>query len=279
VLGQTYPNRRYLMAATSLGMINDGVPNPLDYPANGTIFDRLDKIGVSWVDYYSAIGGFLPTPTVGLFPKLLEHTSKIKKIGQFFDDVKAGTLPGFCIVEPDYESSSEETPQNIAAGENFAYSVIHAVIHGPAWRNTLLIWTFDEHGGYYDHVVPPAAPAPDNIPPDAPGGDVYNGFHQYGFRVPCAIVSPWARRDYVSHHVFDHASICALVEAKWNLPAMTHRDAKANNMLDMLDLTKPHFLVPPTLAKPLLATNPVSALACNTSGPGTIPPPGSVTPG
>jgi phospholipase C len=279
LLGQTFPNRRYLMAATSLGMINDGVPDPLDYPANGTIFDKLDKIGVSWVDYYSALDSFLPTPTVGLFPKLLEHTSKIKKIEHFFDDVKAGTLPGFCIVEPDYDSTSEETPQNIAAGENFAYSVIHAVIHGPAWRNTLLIWTFDEHGGYYDHVVPPRAVAPDNIPPDAPGGDVYTGFTQYGFRVPCAIVSPWARPDYVSHHVFDHSSICALVEAKWNLPAMTHRDAQANNMLDMLDLTKPSFLVPPTLAKPLLATHPTSALACNTSGPGTIPPPDSVTPG
>jgi phospholipase C len=75
----------------------------------------------------------------------------------------------------------------------------------------------------------------------------------------------------------DHTSICALAEAKWNLPAMTYRDANARNMLDMLDLRRPHFLRPPKLAQPLLDTDP-SALACNTSGPGTIPPPGSVSP-
>jgi phospholipase C len=279
VLGQTFPNRRYLLAATSLGMINDTVPNPFDYPANGTIFDKLDRVGVSWADYYSPLDGFLPTPTVGLFPKLLLHVGNIKPIGDFFDHAKAGTLPGFCIVEPNYESNSEEEPQNIAVGENFAYSVIDAVIHGPAWRSTLLIWTFDEHGGYYDHVVPPRALAPDDIGPDTDGAKPYTGFTQYGFRVPCAIVSPWARADYVSHKVFDHSSICALVEAKWNLPAMTHRDANANNMLDMLDLTAPAFLAPPKLARPLLATHPKSALACNVTGPGTIPPPGSVTPG
>ena len=82
----------------------------------------------------------------------------------------------------------------------------------------------------------------------------------------------------MSHRVFDHTSICALVEHKWNLPALTYRDANANAMLDMLDLRRPAFLTPPVLAQPLLATDP-SALACNVSGPGTIPPPGSVTPG
>jgi phospholipase C len=278
LLGQTFPNRRYVMAATSLGMVNDGVPDPFDYPANGTIFDKLDQAGVSWTDYYSPLEGFLPTPMVGLFPKLLEHVDNIKRIEDFFDDAKAGTLPGFCVVEPNYASNSEEDPQNIAAGENFAYSVIHAVIHGPAWPSTLLIWTYDEHGGYYDHVVPPRAVAPDDIPPDTDGGPTYTGFTQYGFRVPCAIISPWARPRYVSHEVFDHSSICALVEAKWNLPAMTHRDANARNMLDMLDFTEPAFLDPPKLAQPLLATHPTSALACDTTGPGTIPPPGSVTP-
>ena len=120
--------------------------------------------------------------------------------------------------------------------------------------------------------------APDNIPPAVPAGEsAYNGFAQYGFRVPCAFISPWARPRYVSHQVFDHSSICALVEAKWNLPAMTYRDANANNMLDMLDLRRPAFLTPPPLAQPLLNVDP-GALACNTSGPGTIPPPGSVTP-
>jgi phospholipase C len=196
----------------------------------------------------------------------------------FFADAAAGTLPAVCLVEPNYGTSSEENPQNIASGEQFSAQVVNAVMSGPAWAKTLLIWTYDEHGGYYDHVPLPPALAPDDIPPAVTAGvSAYNGFAQYGFRVPCVVVSPWARPRHVSHRTFDHTSICALVEAKWNLPTMTYRDANANNMLDMLDLRYPAFLRPPGLAQPLVDTDP-NALACNTSGPGTIPPPGSVSP-
>ena len=148
-------------------------------------------------------------------------------------------------------------------------------MQGPGWKNTLLIWTFDEHGGYYDHVVPPPAIAPDSIQPH--GSPAYTGFRQYGFRMPCAVISPWARPQYVSHQVFDLTSICALVEAKWNLPAMTCRDANARNMLDMLHLSRPSFQRPPRRARPLLDTDP-GALACSTTGPGINPPPGSISP-
>jgi phospholipase C len=274
VLGQTYPNRRYLISATSLGQINDTLPALTDYPPNGTIFDKLDAAGVSWRDYYTDLA------TVELYPALYERNlnTKVVPVTNFFTDAAAGTLPGYCLVEPNYSTQSEENPQNIAQGEQFAASVINAVMSGPAWENTLLIWTYDEHGGYYDHVPPPPALAPDDIPPMLTDGLLpYNGFAQYGFRVPCAVVSAWSRPQYVSHRVMDHTSICALVEAKWNLPAMTYRDANARNMLDLLDLRRPAFLNPPLLAQPLLVTNP-SALACNTSGPGTIPPPGSVSP-
>ena len=276
VLGQTFPNRRYLIAATSMGMINDGVPDPAQYPANGTIFDHLHSAGVSMADYFTRYDSVLPTGTMELYPELLiRHPGAIKDTDDFFAAAKNGTLPGFSIVEPNYSKNSEEEPQNIAEGEQFAATVIDAVMSGPAWESTLLIWTYDEHGGYYDHVDPPTAPAPDNIGPDT-SGPKYTGFKQYGFRVPCVLVSPWGRADFISHAVYDHTSILALVEHKWNLPAMTHRDAQAHNMLDMLDLSSPAFKTPPKLARPLLDTDP-SALACNTSGPGTIPPAGSVS--
>jgi len=278
VLGQTFPNRRYLISATSLGMINDTIPSFDAYPPNGTIFDRLDRVGITWRDYCSTLGTVLSTTE--LYPELYARNVGRKVVGvdQFFDDAAAGRLPGFAIVEPNYLLGSEEDPQNIAVGEHFAAKVINAVIHGPAWDRTLLIWTYDEHGGYYDHVPPPAAIAPDNIPPDTPPGvQAFNGFAQYGFRVPCAVVSPWARPGYVSHQIFDHASICALVEAKWNLPAMTYRDANANAMLDMLDLRQPAFLQAPALAQPVLDADPLTALACEITGPGSIPPAGSVS--
>jgi phospholipase C len=278
VLGPTFPNRRYLISATSLGMINDSVPSFIAYPPNGTIFDRLDDAGITWRDYCSTLGTVISTTE--LYPELYARNvgTKVVGIDQFFDDAAAGKLPGFSLVEPNYLLGSEEDPQNIAVGEHFAAKVINAVIDGPGWERTLLIWNYDEHGGYYDHVPPPAAIPPDNIPPDSSAGEpAYDGFARYGFRVPCAIVSPWARPGYVSHEIFDHSSVCALVEAKWNLPAMTYRDANANAMLDMLDLQQPAFRTAPTLAQPFLNADPLKALACEITGPGTIPPPGSVS--
>jgi phospholipase C len=273
VLGQTYPNRRYLLAATSIGQIDDTLPNVTDYPANGTIFDQLDAHKITWKDYYTTL------PSVELYPKLYLNNkgTKVVPIADFFTDAAAGKLPGYCLVEPDYGTQSEEDPQNIAVGEAFAAKVVNAVMSGPGWGKTLLIWTYDEHGGYYDHVPPPAAVPPDSIGPAA-GGSVsaYDGFGRYGFRVPFAIVSPWARRDYVSHVTRDHTSILKLVETKWNLPALTFRDASQIAPLDMLDLRHPSFREPPRLAEPLLTTTP-AAMACSTKGPGTIPPPGSVT--
>jgi phospholipase C len=275
VLGQTFPNRRYLMAATSLGMVNDVITELDVYPKHGTIFDRLDHAKISWKNYYSTLSS-----TALFLPLFLKNSGKkVVNIKHFFADAAAGKLPSFSLVDPGFEKMSEENPQNVAAGEQFAAKVINAVMSGPGWAHTLLIWTYDEHGGYYDHVRPPKAIAPDTIAPKVPKGQSkYEGFHRYGFRVPFAIVSPWARPNYVSHQVFDHTSICKLVEAKWNLPAMTFRDANANVMLDMLDFSKPAFATPPKLAEPLLTTHPFKAARCDKQGPGTIPPPGSVTP-
>jgi phospholipase C len=278
ILGPTFPNRRYLISATSLGMIDDTVPSFIAYPPNGTIFNKLEDAGITWKDYCSTLGTVISTTE--LYPELYARNVGTNVIGieHFFDDAAAGRLPGFSLVEPNYLLGSEEDPQNIAVGEHFAARVINAVIDGPGWDRTLLIWNYDEHGGYYDSVPPPAAIPPDAIPPDTPPGvPAYNGFAQYGFRVPCAVISPWARPNYVSHEIFDHTSVCALVEAKWNLPAMTYRDANANAMLDMLDLQQPAFLAPPALAPPLLSAHPLDALECEVTGPGTIPPAGSVS--
>jgi phospholipase C len=273
VLGQTYPNRRYLLAATSIGQIDDTVPLLTDYPANGTIFDQFDAHKITWMNYYSS------TSSLELFPPLYVKSlaaGKVVKVGDFFTAAAAGTLPNYCLVEPDYSNQSEENPQNIAVGEEFAAQVVNAVINGPAWDKTALLLTYDEHGGYYDHVPPSAAIPPDSIPPIVvPGENAFDGFARYGFRVPFALVSPWARPRFVSHQVYDHTSILKLAETKWNLPALTYRDANAAAMLDMLDLRRPS-LPSPRLAQPLAVTD-SSALSCSTTGPGTIPPPGSIT--
>ena len=162
------------------------------------------------------------------------------------------------------------------AGDPFLAQVVNALMASPLWAKVLFIWTYDEHGGYFDHVAPPAAVVPDGIapdikvPPDQPGG-----YDRYGFRVPMGMVSPYAKPDYVSHVVSDHTSVLKLVETKWNLPALTERDAAASNLLDMIDLkAPPAFLDPPTLPK---AADPSLRAQCTVSGAGTIPPPSALT--
>jgi phospholipase C len=270
-LGQTYPNRRFLMAGTAYGDVSTTPPYILaPEPANGTIFEQLNAHQVTWRNYYTDL------PTVGLFKSVLNgNPDKLAPIAQYFTDAAAGSLPNVCLVEPNFSHESEEDPQNIQLGEDFSSRVVNAAMHGPGWDKTVLIWNYDEGGGYYDHVPPPRAIKPDDIPPtiqvppDAPAG-----YDRYGFRVPAVIVSPFARRDYVSHVVHDHTSILKLIQTKWNLPALTFRDANADNLLDSLDLKAKPFQNPPKLAAPGLTANPS---ACTPGQPGVVPPPSAIT--
>jgi phospholipase C len=279
MLGQTDPNRRFLIAGTAAGMTDDSGVSDLAYvtPGNGTIFDTLGAYNISWLDYAA---NFPLGATAELYP-YDDATNLLTKqtLDQFFTDAAAGNLPSVCIVDPDYGSQSQENPQDIVVGEKLLAQVVNAVGSSPKWANTLLIINYDEHGGYYDHVPPPAALAPDLIPPLVqPTQETYEGYQRYGFRVPSVVVSPYAKRNYVSHMVYDHTSILALIERKWNLPALTYRDANANDLTDFLDLDAMAAGVPtfPTLP-PLPASGDSTATElCLSSGAGVIPPPGSI---
>src|SRR5947209_8088452 len=208
-------------------------------------------------------------------PAAVNHTP----IESCLTDAAAGTRPSFSLLAPDYGNQSQETPQNIVVGESFLARVVHAIGSSPLWRKTLFILTYVEHGGYYDHVPPPAALAPDAIPPAVrPGESLYDGFARYGFRVPSVIVGPYAKPGHVSHTVYDHTSILAFLERKWNLPALTFRDANANDLTDFLDLSALAAGTPTFPELPPLAASGENArtLACLRNGPGTVPPPGSV---
>jgi phospholipase C len=261
-LGKTFPNRRFLLAGTASGHIVNDLQF-LPEPPNGTILQLLSKHGISWRDYYTNL------PTAGLFPSAVAgNGDKLVRVDQFFDDAARGALPAFCLVEPNFFTQSEENPQDIRQGEAFAARVINAAMHGPAWPKTLVIWCYDEHGGYYDHVPPPRAVPPDSIAPQLAATDPPGAYDRYGFRVPAVVVSPRARKHHVSHTIYDHTSILKLVETKWNLPALTARDAHANDLLDCLDLEgHPAFLHPPRLAAPALDA---SSAACAPITPESI---------
>jgi phospholipase C len=253
VLGQTDPNRRFLWTAASSGYVNDDPAMYSVFPANGSIFDRLDQHGISWADYYFPTSG----PSIALVKGIItpERSAKnLFQIDQFFTDAASGHLRSYTFLEPQYGKGDEENPQDIQVGEEFIAKVVKAVMHSPQWDKTVLFINYDEHGGYYDHVPPPRAIAPDSTPvvtsPDDEAGGVPlvpGGFNRFGFRVPLFVISPWAKADYVSRFVQDHTSIDAFLEQKWNLPAMTSRDANAHPMTDYFDFTAPAFKEPPRL--------------------------------
>jgi phospholipase C len=280
VLAQTYPNRRFLFAGTASGLTVTNLQQSWSIPAvNGTIFDRLTAHGIDWLSYTPA--PVLTNASIGIIKSEITtaNLARIKSPADFKADCKAGKLPPFSFLDPDYEYSSEENPQDIQLGEEFVAGVVNALMKSPLWGKVALFLNYDEGGGYYDHVPPPKAIKPDTIapilgpgaPPLAPGG-----FDRYGFRVPLFVVSPWAKADYVSNIVQDHTSVTAFIERKWNLPAMTFRDANAHPMTDYFDFSKPAFAKPPKLAgAPGLSSG---LEACKAEGLNPPLPPGTVSP-
>ena len=268
---QTYPNRRFLMAGTAYGDIatnDESLEDPP--PPNGTIFDRLHAYDISWRNYFTDL------PQTAIIPSIIEkYPANLAPIAQFYLDCATGSLPSVSFVDPEFGALSdigaplttvpgleaigvklettggdEENPQDMSYGESWAHTVVDAVLHSPAWPRTLLIYTYDEHGGYYDHVPPPAAIAPDSIAPELAPGDAPGGYDIYGPRVPGIVISPYSRPNSTTNVVHDHTSALATIEAKWNLPALTYRDANATTVADFLDLTQAAFLEPPTIAQP-----------------------------
>jgi phospholipase C len=268
LMGQTDPNRKFMIAGTANGQVNDvsGLGGILSTPspATGTIFDLLSEHGISWKDY------FVDTPTsASLYPEVAKkYPLNLAPIAEFLVDCAAGTLPAVSYVDPDGWQGSEENPQDIQTGEFFSQLVIQAVLHGAAWDKTLMLFTYDEHGGYYDHVPPVPMVAPDNVPPQAPKGQTFGDLYTWsGFRVPAIVISPWSKPDYVSHVAYDHTSFLRLVETKWNLPALTNRDANANNLLDCVDLSRPAFEAPPGLSAAALPLGEPSCYLANPTSP------------
>jgi phospholipase C len=246
LLGPTYPNRYYLLMATSAGLVRN--LRPVD-PQPKTIFEALDDAGASWKIYYSDV------PFAILLGYANLHSENWHEVGDFLVDAAAGTLPNVSFVDPVFfadlnTQSDEHPPANVQTGQAFVAGVIGAVMASPLWERSAVFLTYDEHGGYYDHVPPPPACPPGDVPPQLEEGDVPGAFDRYGFRVPVVVVSPYARKRFVSHAVHDHASILRFIETRFDLPALTRRDANAGAMLEFFDFESPPFLKPPRLPAP-----------------------------
>jgi len=243
LLGPTNPNRFYVYSATSFGHIRN--QQGIGIFSQRTIFDVLSENGISWKIYFSDI------PFAALFAQL-SAAPEVVRIDEYFSDAAAGTLPRVAFVDPAFfnlfgPQSDEHPPGNIQRGQALVADVVNALIASPNWPRAAFFLTYDEHGGFHDHVPPPPACVPDDIPPMLRSGDPVARFDRYGFRVPFVAVSPYAKPGYVSHVVYDHTSILRFIETRFSLPALSDRDANADPLLDLFDFDNAALLDPPRL--------------------------------
>ncbi len=242
VPGPTFPNREYLYAGTSFGETTTDL-SYLPKHVTTTILDSLDTKGVSWKAYTDGI------PTFFLLSSDKNAASYNKQqgtIAQFTTDAMASALPHVVFLDPNFVSESyqgqdEHPPAVMQVGENWLAGITKTLMASPQWAHMAFFILYDEHGGLYDHAVPPPACPPDDIAPilSTDSGSPYGGFNEYGIRLPFVVLSPYAKRHYVSHKVFDHTSVLRFIESRFDLPALTKRDANALAPWDVFDFTAP----------------------------------------
>src|SRR6266705_5705485 len=236
---QTLPNRAFVHAGTSMGRVSNK-PDPL-YDAE-TIFEVLEDTGHRWKVYNDTI---LMSLARLQFPQLWDPLLQphFHGMGEFEEDCRDGTLPEYSFVEPSFqlEPNDAHPPHDVSLGEQFLLRVWKAVSGGKEWESTLLVITFDEHGGCYDHVEPPPA-----VPPDA-AKDPETGFSfdRYGVRVPTLLTSPYIEAGTVfrspTEVPYDHTSILATLRDWLQIPAekmlTSKRVAKAPTFANVLTRT------------------------------------------
>ena len=256
---ETWPNRYFTHAGTAGGYVNNERSHfPYRWPRFlPTIFRRLDSRGYSWRIYFHDLPQ--AATLVDLWPKILTRFCLYEE--EFERHAIAGRLPNYSFIEPRYYPSrsaqaipnDQHPPHHLRYGEQLIASVYNAVRAAPTWERTLLVVTYDEHGGCFDHVAPPAAVSPGRPYPDG------FKFDRYGVRVPALIISPFVKAGSVirpptapggeAPYPFDHCSILATLHRLFNLgPPLTPRVAAAPDLLSALTLSAPENNGPDSLA-------------------------------
>jgi phospholipase C len=199
-----------------------------------TIADRLDAAKVSWTWYATGWGAGADAVTAGLVPhhnpfqyvkrimETPEGRAHIRDASRFSAALRDGTLPSVAWVKPHGKDNAHAVSSTVGAGDRWIAAMVREVMASQYWRRVAIVITYDEGGGWFDHVRPPA--------PDRFG---------LGTRVPTLVVSPYARRGYVAHRTYDHASILKLIEWRFDLAPLTERDRRANAFLEAFDFSQP----------------------------------------
>ncbi|MES2220289.1 MAG: alkaline phosphatase family protein, partial [Acidobacteriota bacterium] len=276
-MSRTEINREYLAAGTSGGYALPNGSNAADTPQlkSTLIWQELQKAGISWKIYINPSGtgcagppydvnclmktSYLDGFTYSTYIKS-NLASHIAPIADYFSDLQNGTLPQVAEIEPasdgaldQHGSVSDSDPLNVQAGARYTSTLINALMQSSSWQDSAFIFFFDESGGLYDHVAPQPTVSPDGIKPlDLPAGYICTGktgpicdFTYTGYRIPLTVISPYAKKNYVSHTVMDFTAILKLIETRFHVPALTARDAAQPDMTEFFDFNNPPWMSPP----------------------------------
>jgi phospholipase C len=264
LLANTQPNRQYAFCATTQGRIfpSPGGHDPWTCP---TIFSSLQNAGVNWI-YYNKDGIVLANFADYVNNPAIQGRAN-HNISEYFATLASPTadqdLPSFVWIDSGSGGSGldEHPDNNVQQGAADVKTIIDALMKSPAWADSIFILAYDEGGGLYDHVPPFTVVAPDDIPPQLGPSDLPGDFTLSGFRVPIVVVSPFVKPHFVSHTNREITSILKLIETRFNLPALTRRDAAADDMTEFFDFVNP----PAFLTPPFLPAQPVDAAKDNPS--------------
>jgi len=277
VLSRTEVNRSYLDAATSQGYVYPNGSSSLDEAQHTAppIWEELQNAGVTWKVYINGDGTGCPEPyTAACLVKtvvlndftyvktiLANYPQHIAPISEYFTDLTNGTLPQVAEIYAasdagldEHGSVSDTAKTNVQHGARYTSTLINALMQSDYWKDSAFFFTMDESGGLYDHVAPQPAVSPDGIKPvDLHPGDTCTSttgplcdFIYTGFRIPLTVISPYAKKHYVSHTVADETAILKFIETRFNLPPLTKRDAAQPDMTEFFDFNNPPWTTPPT---------------------------------
>jgi phospholipase C len=232
IMAGTFPNRIYQHAGQT-----DRISNTFELCTLPTIWDRLAAKGLDGRYYFGDV------PFLGLWG--LQYLPISRPFSEFVSDAAEGTLPHVSFIDPRFlgeqlgVSNDDHPAADIRNGEVLLSQVYHAITTSPAWPQTVFIINFDEWGGFFDHVPPTTALIPEA---DRRAG---NTDGRRGFRTPCVVISPFARREAIASVELDHTSVLKMIEWRWDLTPLTVRDANATNLADVLDFSAPDFRAKP----------------------------------
>jgi phospholipase C len=221
--GPSLPNHLYTVSAQSGGVVDNQKRPPEEGFDFATMAELLGASGVSWKYYEGgkdpeSFGFWNPLPGFKTFMDSKELRSHLVENTEYFRDLREGGLPSVAWIVPNFEES-EHPPTDNQLGMWYVTSIVNALMKSPYWQNTVLIITWDDYGGFYDHIPPPQV-------------DEYG----YGPRVPAIIISPYGRPGFIDHTLYDFTSVLRFIEDRFNLKSLTDRDKNANSFEQSLNL-------------------------------------------